>query len=157
MNVVISAIEKGLNVIIDGINKIIGGFNKVVSWAAKVAEVDWGGVDKLERVSLKRIDVSGYQYGGFPEPYSLFAMNEGGNPEWIGDVGGRTGVVSNGEITGIRDAIYDTSREEISIMREEINLLKQLLAKNTSINIGDREIARANARGQKSLGYSVVV
>ena len=42
-------------------------------------------------------------------------------------------------------------------MREEINLLKQLLAKNTSINIGDREIARANARGQKSLGYSVVV
>lgn len=157
MNVVISAIEKGLNVIIDGINKIIGGFNKVVSWAAKVAEVDWGGVDKLERVSLNRIDVSGYQYGGFPEPYSLFAMNEGGNPEWIGDVGGRTGVVSNGEITGIRDAIYDTSREEISIMREEINLLKQLLAKNTSINIGDREIARANARGQKSLGYSVVV
>jgi hypothetical protein len=25
-----------------------------------------------------------------------------------------------------------------------------------SVNIGDREIARANARGQKSLGYALI-
>lgn len=55
MNAVIGGIETAINWIVDGINGILGGFNKVVSWAAKVAEVDWGGVDLVARVSLGRI------------------------------------------------------------------------------------------------------
>ncbi len=55
MNAVIGGIESGINWIIDGINNIIGGFNKVVSWAAKIAEVDWGGVDLVAKVSIPRI------------------------------------------------------------------------------------------------------
>ena len=41
-------------------------------------------------------------------------------------------------------------------MREEIYLLRQILEKDTSINIGDREIARANARGNKLIGNFIV-
>lgn len=55
MNAVISGIESGINHIVDGINSILGGFNKVVSWAAKVAEVNWGGVELIPSVSLPRI------------------------------------------------------------------------------------------------------
>ena len=38
----------------------------------------------------------------------------------------------------------------------EIDLLKQLLAKETSVNIGDRDIARANLRGQKAMGLQII-
>lgn len=55
MNAVIGGIESAINKIVGGINKIIGGFNKVVSWAAKVAEVNWGGVDLVPKVSISRI------------------------------------------------------------------------------------------------------
>ena len=55
MNAVIGGIESAINFIVGGINKIIGGFNKVVSWAAKIAEVDWGGVDLVPKVSISRI------------------------------------------------------------------------------------------------------
>ena len=55
MNAVIGGIESAINKIVGGINKIIGGFNKVVSWAAKVAGVNWGGVDLVPKVSISRI------------------------------------------------------------------------------------------------------
>ena len=55
MNAVIGGIESGINFIVGGINNILGGFNKVVSWAAKVAEVDWGGVDLVPKVALPRV------------------------------------------------------------------------------------------------------
>jgi hypothetical protein len=55
MNAVIGGIESAINKIVGGINKIIGGFNKVVSWAAKIAEVNWGGVDLVPKVSISRI------------------------------------------------------------------------------------------------------
>lgn len=65
MNAVIGGIESAINFIVGGINTIIGGFNKVVSWAAKVAEVDWGGVDLVPTVQLSRIQA--FETGGFPE------------------------------------------------------------------------------------------
>lgn len=55
MNAVLGGIESAINFIVGGINSIIGGFNKIVSWAAKVAEVDWGGVDLVPKVTLPRV------------------------------------------------------------------------------------------------------
>lgn len=63
MNAVIGGIESAINFIVGEINAIIGGFNKVVSWAAEVAEVEWGGVDLVPTVSLPR--VAAFEMGGF--------------------------------------------------------------------------------------------
>ena len=59
MNAVIGGIESAINWIVGAINKIIGGFNKVVSWAAKIAETDWGGVDEVPTVKLQRLAKGG--------------------------------------------------------------------------------------------------
>lgn len=70
MNSVIGGIETGINFLVSGINKIIKGFNKIVSWAAKVAEVDWGGVDLVPKVSLTRISMlaqGGYVKANTPQ------------------------------------------------------------------------------------------
>ena len=154
MNAVIGGIENGINFIIRGINSIIGGFNRIVSWAAEVAEVEWGGVTPITEVSLDRIGK--YETGGFPERASLFWANEYGVPELVGTVGNRTAVASGTEITGIADAVYSTGQAETSLLTAAVNLLQEIASKDMSINIGDREIARANYRGQKSLGTRLI-
>ena len=133
MNAVIGGIESGINFIVNGINKIIGGFNKVVSWAAGVVGTDWGGVDLVPNVSIPRIQVQGYELGGFPKPYSLFAAGEGGVPELMGTVGGKTAVAGGMEITGIRDEIRETSAAEVQLLREQNQLLRALLDKEFGI------------------------
>lgn len=110
MNSVISGIEAAINWIVSGINKIIGGFNKVVSWAAKVAETDWGGVDKVEKVRLGRISM--YEQGGFPETGQLFLARENGLNEMIGRIGNHSAVANNDQIVesirgGVKDAMME--------------------------------------------------
>lgn len=73
MNAVIGGIESAINWIVGGINKIIGGFNKIVSWAAKVAETDWGGVDEVPTVKLQRL-----AKGGLANRATLAEIGEAG-------------------------------------------------------------------------------
>lgn len=97
-----------------------------------------------------------FENGGFPVPGSYFVAGENGVPEMLGTVGGRTAVASGAEITGIRDAVYSTGASEVALLREQNDLLRRLLSKDTTVNIGDREIARANNRGQKLLGRQLI-
>ena len=151
MNSVIAGIESAINWIVDGINKIIGGFNKVVSWAAKVAEVDWGGVDLVPNVSLGRISM--YADGGLPETGELFVARENGLNEMVGQIGNHHAVANNDQIVaGITSGVYQANEEQNALLREQNSLLRQLLEKDMSVNIGDRDIARANIRGQRAMG-----
>ena len=135
MNAVIGGIEKGINFIISGINKIISGFNKIVSWAAKVAEVNWDGVDLVPKVALNRIQA--YEVGGFPDKASLFWANENGIPELVGTMGGKTAVASGMEITGIKDAIYSTGQQETNLMNTMVGLLRIIAEKEYGITDSD--------------------
>ena len=135
-NAVICGIESGINFIVSGINKIIGGFNKVISWAAKVAEIDWGGVDEIPKVSIPRISM--YEYGGFPTQGSIFVAGETyGQSEWVGNVNGKTGVVSGYEITDISKTIRETSEQELMMLRQQNQLLSGILAKEFGITKND--------------------
>ena len=75
-NAVIGKVESLINKVVNGINSLIGGFNKVVQWAASVLGESWGGVAKLNTVSLGRISV--YGDGGFPSMGELFVARERG-------------------------------------------------------------------------------
>ena len=46
--------------------------------------------------------------------------------ELVGSVNGRTGVASNMEITGIREAILQTASEEVVLLRQQNQLLQTL-------------------------------
>lgn len=136
MNSVIASIESGINFFVDGINKILKGFNKVVSWANTVAKKDWGGVDLIKKVSLTRINIDKYEFGGFPKEGSLFWANEAG-PELVGTMNGRTAVAPHGEITGIRDEIRATSNEEMVLLRQQNALLQAIVEKEHGITKDD--------------------
>lgn len=125
MNAVIGGIESAINFIVGGINKIIGGFNKVVSWAAKVADADWGGVDLVPTVQLNRIQR--FSTGGFPED-GLFFANHG---EMVGQFSnGNTAVANNSQIVeGIKAGVKSAVSEALTPYLSQI-------AKNTSENSG---------------------
>ena len=69
-----------------------------------------------------------YASGGFPSVGSLMIAGEAG-AELVGSVNGRTGVASNMEITGIREAILQTASEEVVLLRQQNQLLQGILEK----------------------------
>ena len=94
--------------------------------------------------------------GGFPSKGSLFWASEtGAGAEMVGTVGGKTGVVSNGEITGIADAIYSTGGTESQLLAQLIQIGQAMLNKDPIV-LSDKDIARMNNSGQNKLGMSII-
>jgi hypothetical protein len=151
VNSIIWLFEKGINSPIDAVNTFLKGFNNIVSVAAKITGNKWGGVDLIPKVSLPR-----FENGGYPEVGDLFFANERGIPELVGTMNGKPAVGSGQEITGISNAVYSTSQAEIEELRQMNGYLRQLLSKDFSTHIGDRDIARANRRGEKQLGMQII-
>lgn len=135
MNTVISRIETAINSLIGGVNTVLKGFNSVVSAAAKVAKVKWSGVDLVPKVSLPK--VKAYATGGFMDKYSIATVGENGLPELMGTVGGKPAVAGSQEITGIKDAINSTSAQEVSLLRQQNQLLQAILQKKFGITTSD--------------------
>lgn len=137
-------------------------WNRFANWINDKLNFSWDPVVVLGKelvpggsVNLGRIPT--FETGGYvPSRYTMFMAGENGVPEIAGTVGGKTSVAGGVEITGIKDAINTTAEAQMRMMQQEIDLLKQLLAKETSVNIGDRDIARASLRGQKSMGLQII-
>ena len=100
------------------------------------------------------INLPGYISGGFPERSSLFFAGEHGIPEILGTVGGRTAVAGGDEITGIRQAVYDTGNAETALMETMISLLQVIAEKETSFEVDGRELLSAVNDRQNRSGFS---
>ena len=108
------------------------------------------GIGKIKFSDL----VPAYKNGGFPEPYSIFAAGEQGRAEILGTVGGKTAVAGGTEITGIKEAVYDTSRQELELLRQQNQLLAAILEKDTSVNNAEifRSVQKSARNYFKSTG-----
>lgn len=137
-------------------------WNSFANWINDKLNFSWdpitiAGIQLAPGGSISLGKIPTFETGGYvPSRYTMFMAGENGVPEIAGTVGGKTAVAGGVEITGIKDAINTTAEAQIRMMQQEIDLLKQLLAKETSVNIGDRDIARANLRGQKAMGLQII-
>lgn len=97
-----------------------------------------------------------YATGGFPDMsrYSLFSAGEGGVPELLGTVGGRTAVAGGAEITGIRDAVNNASAAEIAILQNMITLLNIIADKDFDLSIDGRSLVSAVDKRKARNGFS---
>lgn len=96
-----------------------------------------------------------YEVGGFPEDGLFFANHN----ELVGQFSnGKTAVANNVQIVdGIKEGVKEAVAEILAPYLADIAQSNREVAnKDLSVNIGDREIARANARGQRSLGYQLI-
>lgn len=95
--------------------------------------------------------------GGFPDYGSVFIAGESGaGAEMVGNINGRTGVASQGEITGIRQSVEATGRTEAQLLAEQNSLLRQLLAKDSTVTLSTASIVDGLNRANRRAGKSVV-
>ena len=110
------------------INGVIDGFGKLHNLKNLFS-------DKNESFNIDHIKIPRFAEGGFPTVGSLFVAGEAGS-ELVGNINGRTGVVSNGEISGIASAIRSTSDTEVQLLRQQNVLLQGILEKEFGITDG---------------------
>ena len=71
--------------------------------------------------------------GGFPTEGQLFIAREAG-AELVGSIGNRTAVANNDQIVeGIRQGVSDANGEQNALLRQQNDLLRQILAKDSSL------------------------
>lgn len=104
---------------------------------------------------IPALKVDWYAQGGFPETGSLFFAGEAG-AEILGTVGGKTTVAGGAEITGISDTIRQTSSEEIQLLRQQNQLLQDILQKEFGISKNDlyKSVISSDNEHRKRTGRS---
>lgn len=97
-----------------------------------------------------------YASGGFPEHGQMFIARERG-PELVGTIGQKTAVANNSQIVdGIATGVENANAEQNALLREQNELLRALLQKDTSVVIGNREIKRAYDSAKRQSGVSIM-
>lgn len=156
MNGVIGAIEGAINWVIGGINNLISGFNDLVQWAADIIGEDWGGVSLIQEVHFQRVVVPEYADGGFPEQGQMFIAREAG-AEMVGSIGRRTAVANNDQIVaGIANGVASANSESNGLLREQNELLRALLAKETGVYFDGKRVTQVVEKRQRERGRPIV-
>lgn len=104
---------------------------------------------------LPKLNVSWYAQGGFPERGDIFIANEQG-AEMVGSFGGKPAVANNTQIIeGVASGVAKANQEELVLLREQNELLRKMLAKPTSVKIGEREFGEAvvNSVNQRTIEF----
>lgn len=106
----------------------------------------------------QRFLAKGYQMGGIPNAGEIFVARENGTPEFVGSFGGRTAVANNDQIvTAVANGVAMANDSLRSAIESQTNALENAIdRKNLDVNIGDRQIAEANRRGEKDLGQNFI-
>lgn len=121
------------------INGVIDGFSALAKAKSLLSDTPF-------EFNIGHITIPRFANGGYPSVGSLFIAGEAG-AEMVGSLNGKTAVASNGEITGIADAIRTTSGTEIELLRQQNVLLQGILEKEFGINKNDLfESVRTSAR-----------
>lgn len=125
-----------------------------VSWdtASAVGQA----LSKLGMPGVPNFHVSWNQYakGGFPDEGELYIARENGS-EMIGRMGNKNVVANNQQIIdGITRGVASANSQQNALLREQNELLRALLEKDTGISIGD--ITNAARRQNQRMGKTVI-
>ncbi|MGC6177005.1 phage tail protein [Lacrimispora sp. 38-1] len=114
-------VGKAFNTVIDGAKNLI---NKAKDDAEEKEEKDSSGPGSTKGHVNSGPGVKGHATGGFPTSGSLFVANENGNPEMVGNWGGKAAVANNMQITeGITRAVQYGMRSAIAPLTSSISAI----------------------------------
>lgn len=100
------------------------------------------------------LDWNYYAKGGFPDEGELYIARENGS-EMIGRMGNKNVVANNQQIIdGIARGVASANSQQNALLREQNELLRALLEKDTGISIGD--ITNAARRQNQRMGKTVI-
>lgn len=156
-NGILFTVEMMVNGVITAINKMINALNSInfdfPDWMPLVGGKSFG----LNIPTINLVSIPKLADGGMVDAGQLFIANEAG-PEMVGSLGGNTTVANNEQIiNGIRSGVESALFNALApYLRDIADNTRETAEKDFSVNIGDRDIARANIRGKKSLGRTII-
>ena len=157
INDILSFFEAMVNGVINGLNKMISALNSLsINVPEGVPEI--GGLKLGFNISpINTITIPKLASGGMVEAGQLFIANEAG-AEMVGSMGGNTTVANNEQIiSGIQQGVEIAVSQILAPYLSQIaENTRETANKDFSVNIGDRDIARANIRGQRSIGRTII-
>lgn len=106
----------------------------------------------------QRFQAKGYQMGGMPNSGELFVARENGTPEFVGSFGNQTAVANNDQIvTAVANGVSMANDSLRSAIEQQTQQLENAIdRKDLNVQIGDRQIAEANRRGEQEMGQSFI-
>ena len=157
---IVTAFKKVVNGIITGLNKVIAvPFNGINTALKKIKSIEIVGIKPFN--GLKTINVPQIPLlaeGGFPATGQMFIAREAG-PEMVGTIGNKSAVVNNEQIiAGISEGVADANSEQNALLREQNNLLRKLLEKDTVVNavVGANDIIGGIQKKNRRDGKTIV-
>ena len=101
-------------------------------------------------------NVHAYASGGMPDEGQLFWARESG-AELVGSIGGNTAVMNNDQIvSSVANGVRQAVTEALAPYLSDISANTKVTAnKDFTVQIGDRQIAEANNRGQRQIGAAI--
>lgn len=142
-NSLVGIIEGVINAFIGIINAFIKGLNKAIDTINKIPGVNLKTISTVDKVKVPRLATGAVLPGG--EPFMAIV-----NDQPRGQMNVET------PISVIEDAVRKAMAEaKLNNNNEETNRLLELLIRvveSKNLQIGDRDIAEANSRGQRNIG-----
>ena len=144
-------------------NVVVGIFNTMVDNINKAMRIEWNDVEidgnkVMTKGSAQLFTLSHipqFALGGFPEDGLFFANHN----EMVGKFSNNRNAVANNEqiVAGISNGVEQAvNRAMIPYLSNIADNTRRSADKNFTVNIGDRDIARANIRGQRSMGRTLI-
>lgn len=134
-------------------NTLANWLNEKLTWTIEPVVVAGKTLFEGTTISLGKIPT--FQTGGFPEDGFFFANHS----ELVGQFSnGKTAVANNEQIVaGIKEGVKEAVSEILAPYLADIaESNREVANKEFATYIGDREIARANERGRRSMGYQLI-
>lgn len=131
VTVSLSVKDKVTSIVRNVCTKIVDTLNKFIT-----------AINKLPGIDVSLIDPPKFARGGFPPTGQMFIAREAG-PEMVGSIGGRTAVANNDQIVeGISAGVEWANAKQNALLAEQNSLLRQLLEKDTSVEITANSISQ---------------
>ena len=153
LNFIIGGVEWLVNCIVNGVNWIINTLN---SFHFKLP--DWlGGYEVGFNIKLiPQVKIPRLADGGIVADGQLFIANEAG-PELIGNYGGKSAVMNNAQIVdAVAGGVRDANAEQNALLREQNNLLRELLTTGFTSTISTDSLVSGLNRKNRRDGRTVV-
>lgn len=146
INFLISAVEGFLNFFIDGINALIGSFQWMNPVLATVGlpQITGQTFDKFYLGRIPELATGGIAYGETSAIVGEYA-NAKNNPEVIAPLD---------RLQDLMGGTSSTTQEEL--LREQNELLRAILDKDTDVKLDGRTLARAIDKNKGKLGYAIM-